>query len=333
MKKKVDNTLTNEQQMTIFHQLNKKISQERKEGARINRIVYYFSLTFAVLLLAVLVLPPSLEIFQQNTGGPNLGVTDIGTEEEQENTHEDSQELNEDTVEQDTEIPSFDPGHIRIDQIRTELQDYANTLEERGDYIGYTYSMDQLFKYFLAIHYGDAEFLDDSYDYSFSSFEQLLEEYQHVDFSSVDLVHMEHEGFYINVTLSYLSLHTGKQAFLQYLLDYSEHRLTDNSFLGELFSKTAFLTNVTVKEERVELTLTYAEKIVDEDAPNGFRIEETDVWPEILIIPSSVAVYMLEDPATLTKVEWDEVSHESVFIQVFEDEQGNVILITELYLP
>lgn len=241
MKKKVENTLTNEQQITTFHQLNNKMGQERAKRARSSRYVYYFSLTFATLLLAILILPSSLTIFQHGSGGTNPGVIDKDQQVEQENQ---TAERNDNTVEYGTDITSFDPGHMRLDDIRTELQEHANTLEERGDYIGYTYSIDHLFQYLLAIHYGDVELLDDSYDYqySFSSFDQLVDAYHtHVDFSFAELKHMEHEGYHIKVNISIRSRITGEQVSLQYDLDYSEHRLVDSLSLGEFSSRTGFL--------------------------------------------------------------------------------------------
>lgn len=125
----------------------------------------------------------------------------------------------------------YDKQHQQLDKVIQELQKHANGLE-RGDYIGFIYSSDNLYKYLLAIYYKDIEYLDPNYPYNypFNTFKELVKTYyENVDFGSIQLEEVNHSNFDIEVEFSYTNLKTNKIDHLKYHLNYGEHALKDLS--------------------------------------------------------------------------------------------------------
>jgi hypothetical protein len=126
---------------------------------------------------------------------------------------------------------TYDEGHKQLQKVMDKLAEYARNLH-RADYIGYQYSTGQLYKYLLAINYKAEGLLDKNYkyNYNFSSFEELCDTYhENVDFSSVELVNMQHKGSDIEIDFSYRNKKTNQNAYLKYHLSYGIHGVTDKS--------------------------------------------------------------------------------------------------------
>ncbi|WP_188205527.1 hypothetical protein [Alkalibacillus aidingensis] len=120
------------------------------------------------------------------------------------------------------------------------------------------------------------------------------------------------------------------------LNDYTSRVSQDLHVLNEAISlamdtQTAILEDTQNDRGDLEINITYAEKINDDSAPNGFYLEEQD--DDTLTIDRDVPIYMLENPSTLVNVEWDEMERKGGnFLQLFEND-GEVVLIKELYIP
>ncbi|MFN7252960.1 MAG: hypothetical protein ACK4M9_19630 [Anaerobacillus sp.] len=318
MKKKIQ--LSDKEHLTIFHQLNKKMEQESAKRTTFSKKKYYFSFTLAFIILGILILPTSIPLINQ-WSAPNGSSLEQGVKPSDENKT----------------TNSVDEGHHQLDQIRNKLQDLGNTLEER-EHIGYTHSIDQLFQYLLAIHFGDKSLLDEGYSYQhkFTSIEELVSSYQnYVDFSRLELNTMAHEGSEIEIILNYINKETGNVDFLQFHLDYRLHQLTDLTSFEQLSSKTAFLEEIHIVGEMIQLHMTYVEKVDDDSAPNGFRIEVSEEGIITLPLSTEVPFHMLEDDVSLLKkVNWTEVTEFlPAYIQLHENENGEVVYIKEFYLP
>ncbi len=98
-------------------------------------------------------------------------------------------------------------------------------------------------------------------------------------------------------------------------------------------SKTAILNKAEIVGDKLNLNITYTDKIKDENGPNGFRLEETGKGTVALGISKGVPVFLLATPSTLTEVEWEQViDHKGGLLKLFE-KNGEVVFIKEMYLP
>ncbi len=97
-------------------------------------------------------------------------------------------------------------------------------------------------------------------------------------------------------------------------------------------SKTAMLNKAEIKDDKLLLDVTYTNKIQDDEAPNGFHLEETSVGTKTVSISKNVPIFLLDNPSNLKEVEWEQVVNHRGFLQLFEKE-GEVVFIWEMYLP
>lgn len=97
-------------------------------------------------------------------------------------------------------------------------------------------------------------------------------------------------------------------------------------------SKTAMLNNAEINGDILNLTITYTEKISDQDAPNGFHLEETEEGTKILSISKNVPIYLMKDPFSIIQVDWEKVVTHRGLLQIYEN-NGKVVFISEIYLP
>lgn len=99
-----------------------------------------------------------------------------------------------------------------------------------------------------------------------------------------------------------------------------------------LDSKTAILNHAEVQGDTLKLNITFADKIGDQDEPNGFRLEETEGGTLTLSVSKNVPIYLLKNAASLIPVDWDQVVTHRGFLQLYE-KNGEVVFISEIYLP
>jgi hypothetical protein len=126
-------------------------------------------------------------------------------------------------------IMTYDEGHQQLQKVIDKLKKQADDLG-RGDYIGYIYSTDNLYKYLLAIYYKGEDLLDSNYpyNYSYDSFNELTKTYhEYVDFSSIELEELRHKDSDIEIELSYKN--KNKKGYLKYFISYGKHELIDLS--------------------------------------------------------------------------------------------------------
>lgn len=97
-------------------------------------------------------------------------------------------------------------------------------------------------------------------------------------------------------------------------------------------SKTAMLNKAEIKDEKLLLDVTYTNKIQDDEAPNGFHLEETSEGTKTVSLSKNVPIFLLDNPSKLKEVEWEQVVNHRGFLQLFEKE-GEVVFIWEMYLP
>lgn len=97
-------------------------------------------------------------------------------------------------------------------------------------------------------------------------------------------------------------------------------------------NKTAMLNSAEINGDTLNLNITYTNMINDEDAPNGFRLVETEEGTEVLSISKDVPVFLLENPRTSFVATWEQVVAHRGFLRLFEKD-GEVVLISESYLP
>ncbi|MEO4053919.1 hypothetical protein [Solibacillus sp. CAU 1738] len=97
-------------------------------------------------------------------------------------------------------------------------------------------------------------------------------------------------------------------------------------------SKTAMLNNAEIKGDILNLNITFTEKVSDKNAPNGFRLEETEEGTKTLNISKNVPVYLLKDPSSIIQVDWEKVVTHRGLLQLYE-KNGEVVFISEIYLP
>jgi len=126
---------------------------------------------------------------------------------------------------------AYDEGHNKLQQAFDKIAESAINLD-RGDYIGFQYTTGQLYNYLLAINYKDENRFDPDYRYThnFSSNDALFANYhEYVDFTSVELFGLKHEGIILEIELRYKNKKTGRFSTLKYLLDYGVHGIVDKS--------------------------------------------------------------------------------------------------------
>ena len=117
------------------------------------------------------------------------------------------------------------------------------------------------------------------------------------------------------------------------------YTVLDNNFyaMDELInltidSKTAMLNNAEIRGDLLNLNITFTEKIRDQNAPNGFRLEETEGGTITLSISRNVPIFLVKNASSIVQVDWDEVVTHSGLLQLYE-KNGEVVFISEIYLP
>ncbi|AWE07590.1 hypothetical protein DCE79_09445 [Lysinibacillus sp. 2017] len=96
--------------------------------------------------------------------------------------------------------------------------------------------------------------------------------------------------------------------------------------------KTAMLNSAEIKGDTLNLNITYTNKVMDEEAPNGFRMVETGDGTKVVTISEGVPVFLLENPSTSVLATWEDIVEFRGFVQLFEKD-GKIVLISESYLP
>lgn len=96
--------------------------------------------------------------------------------------------------------------------------------------------------------------------------------------------------------------------------------------------KTATLNSFEVKGKSLVINITYMNKIIDEDAPNGYRLIESSEGMKELSINEDVPIWLLENPGETIQVTWEEFAPMSGFLKLYEKD-GEVVFISEIYLP
>lgn len=332
MKKKI--SLTDKETTSILSKINKDIDKDTFKYSEKKPLPYkyYFSIAASFVILIILITPASFPFFQLvNKNGNN---TMVPNNENPVVVEEPTEEPLEELPEEPPSVVIFDQQHMQLEKMKNQLYEHANELE-RSDYIGYTYSIDQLYNYLLAIHYRrDQGLLDQGYKYEyFETLDWITEVYHtYVDFSNVELEQLVHVGYQIDIILSYTNKITNEHNFLNYHIDYGIHQLTDYSTFNSLENYTAILNDVKISGEIIELEITFTNKAEDPDAPNGFRLY-SDNSSVTLPISIDVPIYLLKDPSTLAKVNWEKIGVHQQFMQIFFNERGEVMVIKELYLP
>ena len=99
-----------------------------------------------------------------------------------------------------------------------------------------------------------------------------------------------------------------------------------------LDSQTAILNHAEVKGDLLNLNITFADKIEDQDAPNGFHLVETEGGTITLSVSKNVPIYLLKNAASLIPVDWDKVVAHRGLLQLYE-KNGEVVFISEIYIP
>lgn len=117
------------------------------------------------------------------------------------------------------------------------------------------------------------------------------------------------------------------------------YRILHNNFhaLNELVnltidSKTAMLNNAEINGDILNLNITYTEKTSDQDAPNGFHLEETEEGTINLSISKNVPIYLMKDPYSIIQVDWEKVVTHKGLLRIYEKNE-KVVFISEIYLP
>lgn len=109
---------------------------------------------------------------------------------------------------------------------------------------------------------------------------------------------------------------------------YSLNKLIDHT----LDSKTAILNHAEVKGDTLNLNITFADKIGDQDAPNGFSLVETKEGTITLNVSKDVPIFLLSNASSLIEVDWEKVVTHRGLLQLYE-KNGEVVFISEIYIP
>ncbi|TFB19591.1 hypothetical protein E3U55_10550 [Filobacillus milosensis] len=95
-------------------------------------------------------------------------------------------------------------------------------------------------------------------------------------------------------------------------------------------SETAILNSSEVKDGYIELVVTYADMVEDENAPNGFRLEEKN--EETVLVDVSTPVYLGSiDPHRMLDIQGFK-SKKGAFLEFFKKD-GEIVFVQERYLP
>lgn len=97
-------------------------------------------------------------------------------------------------------------------------------------------------------------------------------------------------------------------------------------------SKTAMLNNAEITGDIMNLNITFTEKIRDQNAPNGFRLEETEGGTITLSISRNVPIFLVRNASSIIQVDWEEVVTYRGLLQLYEKNE-EVVFISEIYLP
>ena len=124
-----------------------------------------------------------------------------------------------------------------------------------------------------------------------------------------------------------VSLLEESTSYLQNRLDLLEAVLNES-----INYKTATLNSFEVNEEYLIINITYMNKILDEDAPNGYRLIESGEGTKELGIKEDVPIWLLDDPGKSVQVTWEEFAPMSGFLKLYEKE-GEIVFVSEIYLP
>lgn len=117
-----------------------------------------------------------------------------------------------------------------------------------------------------------------------------------------------------------------------YFDESSEEALTID--ISTLSSRTARLNHVTINGDKLNLEITYTEKIPDPNTPNGFRLEESKEGT-IISVGKDVPIYLLKDPHFLIPMDWEGLIINSAILGLLHiyEKDGEVFFISEIYLP
>ncbi|WP_339212862.1 hypothetical protein [Solibacillus sp. FSL W8-0372] len=124
-----------------------------------------------------------------------------------------------------------------------------------------------------------------------------------------------------------LSLLKESTYYLQNRLDLQEAVINETTNY-----KTAILNSFDINEESFVINITYTNKLIDEDAPNGYRLIESTEGTKEISIKKDVPIWMLENPGESVQVTWEEFDPMSGFLKLYEKD-GEVVFISEIYLP
>ncbi|MEK4130480.1 hypothetical protein NYE67_12400 [Solibacillus sp. FSL W8-0474] len=124
-----------------------------------------------------------------------------------------------------------------------------------------------------------------------------------------------------------LSLLKESTYYLQNRLDLQEAVINETTNY-----KTAILNSFDINEESFVINITYTNKLIDEDAPNGYRLIESTEGTKEISIKKDVPIWMLENPGESVQVTWEEFAPMSGFLKLYEKD-GEVVFISEIYLP
>ena len=125
-----------------------------------------------------------------------------------------------------------------------------------------------------------------------------------------------------------LSLLKESTYYLQNRLDLQEAVINETTNY-----KTAILNSFDINGELfVIINITYKNKVIDADAPNGYRLIESSEGTKEISIKKDVPIWMLENPGESVQVTWEEFAPMSGFLKLYEKD-GEVVFISEIYLP
>ena len=122
------------------------------------------------------------------------------------------------------------------------------------------------------------------------------------------------------------------------LLDESNVYLQNRLYLLEAVinetttSKTAILNSFEINEKSLDMNITYMNSIVDEDAPNNYRLIESGEGTKVISIREDVPIWLLKNPGESVQVTWEEFAIMSGFLKLYE-KNGKIVFISEIYLP
>lgn len=125
-----------------------------------------------------------------------------------------------------------------------------------------------------------------------------------------------------------LSLLKESTYYLQNRLDLQEAVINETTNY-----KTAILNSFDINGELfVIINITYKNKVIGADAPNGYRLIESSEGTKEISIKKDVPIWMLENPGESVQVTWEEFTPMSGFLKIYEKD-GEVVFISEIYLP